>query len=244
MRNTAAMPGLAAPGSCEWVFEDGGVKLLSVQARWPQLEETSPGVRRVNRYYEALAERWLKRWEGSLQSQARAALASGGTADAPPEGGIGSLPWSAGLDFTVTLFQNGTLSLYIDAVENVGQRRPRRVRQGDVWRLPSGTPVTLRELLPPRRWWRLPVLEEVRRQAGRQLQAGEAVFYDDWVRLVSKRFSPSRFYLTKTGPEVFYPVEAIAPAMEGFPTFSLAGLLQEEAEKAPCSEENAECATF
>ena len=199
MKKAPVAPKLAEAGYCERVLTDGDAKLLRLRARWPRMEETSPGIRRVNRYYDALAL-------GDPRAE--------------------RLPWSASLDFTVTHFQNGVLSLYIDAVEDVGARRPRRVRQGDAWLLPSGVPLTLRELLPrQRRWWRGPVLEAVRRQAGSRLQAGEAVFYDDWVKLVSKRFSPRRFYLTESGPVVFYPVESVAPAMEGFPTFPLSELL-------------------
>lgn len=237
MKKPPGPPKLAEPGCCERVFLDGEVKLLTVRARWPHLEETSPGAVRINRYYDALADRWLKRWEGPVQARAKAALAAGS-----PEGE--KLPWSASLDFTVTLFQDGVLSLYLDAAEEVGHRRPNRVRQGDAWLLPSGIPLTLRELLPRRRWWRGPVLEAIRRQAGRRLQSGEAIFYDDWVKLVSKRFSPRRFYLTENGPVVFYPVESVAPAMEGFPSFSLAELLPDRAERAPYPEENAECPTF
>ena len=221
MKKTPGESRLTKAGSCERVLLCGDSKLLSIQAKWPQLEETSPGIRRVNHYYEALADRWLKRWDGPLQEQAKKVLAAGN-----PE--ADTLPWSVSLDFTVTHFQDGVLSLYIDAVEDVGARRPRRVRQGDTWRLPSGVPLTLRELLPRKRWWRLPVLEAVRRQAGRQLQSGEAVFFDDWVKLMSKRFSPRRFYLTESGPVVFYPVESVAPAMEGFPAFSISELLSQE----------------
>lgn len=206
------IPKLIQPGSYENTLEEGGRVLLTLRLRWPRLEEDTPGLRRVNRYYDALADRWRLRWEKVLFEQAKAAP------EPPLE------PWTAALDFTVTRFDDGLFSLYLDAVENTGGRRPRRVRQGDVWRLPEGTPVTLRELLPPHRWWRGPVLSEIRRQIGGQIQAGESVYYDDWLRLVSRKFSPGRFYLTGRGVEVFYPVESIAPAMEGFPTFLLAPL--------------------
>lgn len=200
---------LAEPGTYEEVFREGETVLLTVRARWPRLEESCPGCRRVNRYYEALADRWKRRWAGPLLEQARAA--------AGPE----TPPWEARLDFTVTLFQDGTFSLHWEAAEDVGARRPRRVRQGDAWRLPEGVPITLRELLPPRRWWRGPVLEEVRRQIGQRVNTGEAVFFEDWPALVSRKFSPGRFYLTEEGPVVFYPAETLAPAMEGFPSFLL-----------------------
>lgn len=211
MKKACSAPALGQAGSYEETFREGGVELLSVRARWPRLEGEGPGFRRVNRYYESLFERWRARWAGPLLSQAKAREP-------------GAPPWEARLDFTVTLFEEGLFSLYWEVWEEVGARRPRRVRQGDVWRLPEGLPVTLRELLPPRRWWRGPVLEEVRRQIGERLQAGETVFYEDWPGLVSRKFSPGRFFLTEEGPVVFYPVESIAPAMEGFPAFSLGAL--------------------
>ena len=214
MKKEFSIPTLEEPGNYEETFREGDSVLLTVKARWPRLEENGPGSRRINRYYAALADRWKKRWAGPLLEQAKALA------------GPGAPPWSASLDFTVTLFEDGFFSLYWDASEYVGGRRPRRVRQGDVWRLPEGTPVTLRELLPPRRWWRGPILEEVRRQIGAQVNTGEAVFYEDWPSLASRKFSPGRFFLTADGPVIFYPVESIAPAMEGFPRFSLKGLME------------------
>lgn len=213
MKKETPAPRLDEAGTYEQVFRDGETVLLTVRARWPRLEEDSPGLKRVNRYYDALADRWKRRWEGPLLEQARAA-------DGPE-----TPPWEASLDFTVALFQDGLLSLYVDAVEHTGERRPRRVRQGDVWQVNAGVPVTLRELLPPHRWWKGPVITEIRRQIGSRVNTGEAVFYEDWLRLASQKFSPGRFYLTREGPAVFYPIESIAPAMEGFPTFSL-GLLE------------------
>ena len=209
MQNKPVAPRLARPGEYQQVFKDGEAVLLTVSMRWPRLEEDSPGLKRINRYYDALADRWRRRWEGPLLTQARAAAGP----DTPP--------WSASLDFTVTLFQEGTLSLYVDAAEDTGGRYPDRVRQGDTWRVPSGVPVTLPELLPPRRWWRGPVVEEVRRQVGQRVSAGEAIFFEDWLKLCSQRFSSDRFYLTPEGPVVFYPVRSIAPDLEGFPAFLL-----------------------
>ena len=112
-------------------------------------------------------------------------------------------PWEAALDFTVTLLSDGLFSLYWEAAEDVGARRPRRLRRPP--------PV------PPVRWTR---------RIGERLNAGEAVFYEDWPSLASRKFSPGRFYLTEEGPMVFYPVESIAPAMEGFPAFTLKGLVE------------------
>lgn len=209
MEKELSAPCLSQPGTCQEVFQDGERVLLTVSARWLQLEGDSPGVRRINRYYQSLSEAWKRRWAGPLLERAKAAA----TPDSPP--------WEARLDLTVTLLSQELLSLRWDVVEDVGLRRPRRLRTGDTWLLPQGTPVTLRELLPPRRLWKKGIVEEVRRQIGRRVEAGESVFYEDWHSLAARKFSPGRFYLTGDGPVVFYPVETIAPAMEGFPSFPL-----------------------
>lgn len=209
MKQTSEAPRAVPPGTYRQVFRDGESVLLTVTQRWPRLGGEGPGPRRIDRYYDALAERWRRRWQGPLLARAKAA--------AGPE----TPPWEASLDFTVTRFQDGLFSLWLDAWEDTGARRPRRVRMGDTWRVSDGDPVTLRELLPPQRWWRGPVLEEVRRQIGGRVSAGEAIFYDDWPQLASRLFSPDRFYLTEQGAAVFYPVESIAPALEGFPTFPI-----------------------
>ena len=210
MKKAPIEPVLAQPGAYRQVFRDGETVLLTAAARWPRLAEASPGLRRVTRYYNALAARWRRWWEGPLLERARAA--------AGPE----TPPWSASMDFTVTLFSPDLLSLFIDIVEETGSR-PRRVRLGDVWALPSGVPLELKELLARRRW-RSAALETVRAQVEERVSSGDCLYYEDWPRLVSARFSPQRFYLTGEGPVVFYPPEAIAPALEGFPTFSLASL--------------------
>lgn len=222
MKNAPSTITPAAPGAYRQVFKEGESVLLTVTARWPQLEETSPGTRRINRYYDALLQRWRRRWEGPLLEQAGAA--------AGPE----TPPWSASLDFTVTRSDPERLSLWWEASEETAGRR-RRVRRGDVWALPAGVPVSLWELLPRRRWQRGAVMECVRGQIGQRLRAGESIYYEDWPRLASRHFSPERSYLTPEGPVVFYPPETIAPSLEGFPTFSLRELCPD---KRPGGKEN------
>lgn len=221
MKQPPAPPQLAAEGQYRQTFRQGEAVLLTASARWPRFREDSPGLKRLNRYYDALADRWQKRWEGPLLDRAKAAQG--------PE----TPPWQAEMTFTVTLFTPELFSLYLDITEDTGSPRPRTLRLGDAWHIPSGVPLTLRELLPHQRWWRRPVLSEVRRQIGARLSAGEALYHEDWLSLVSRRFSPHRFYLTEAGPQLFYPPDAIAPPLEGFPTFSLAALLPPPEETIP-----------
>lgn len=221
MKETPAELRLAPAGTYERVFRDGERVLLTVKAGWPVLEDSGPGPRRVNRYYEALFTRWRKRWEGPVLDRARAAA------------GPDTAPWEAGIDFKATRLESGLLSLFWDVREETGQRRPLRFRRGDTWRLPEGVPVTLRELLPPGRRWKRAVLDEVRRQIGEQLDRGESLYWTEWSRLAALRFSPDRFFLTEGGPAVFYPVESIAPALEGFPTFPLTRLMSASRASGP-----------
>ena len=71
MKKANVEPQLAQPGTYRKVFRDGETVLLTVTQRWPRLAGDSPGLRRIDRYYDALAERWRKRWEGPLLERAK-----------------------------------------------------------------------------------------------------------------------------------------------------------------------------
>lgn len=178
--------------------------LLTLRARWPQPEGEDRASRRLRRYYDRLAQRWLERWTGPLLERAKAAQARN---------------WQAEMDFTVTCFENGLLSLYIDLSETTD--RPRAVRLGDVWEMERGTPVALPDLLGRPRRWRNWALEQVEKQAEGRVGSGEYLYYEDWPQLCRRWFSPERYYLTAEAPVVFYPMETIAPALEGVPVFPL-----------------------
>lgn len=186
------------------VFPGEEGPLLTLRARWPQPEGEGRASRRLRRYYDRLARRWLARWTGPLLEKARAARAR---------------DWQAGMDFTVTYLEDGLLSLYIDLTETAD--RPRTVRLGDVWELKRGTPVALPALLGASRRWKNRVLEQVETQAAERVGSGEYLYYEDWPQLCRRWFSPERYYLTAEGPVVFYPMETIAPALEGVPAFPL-----------------------
>ena len=75
--------------------------------------------------------------------------------------------------------------------------------------------------LLPRRSGRRQLLELAARQIQRQEQAGTARYRPDWRRQLRRRFNPQNYYLTEEGLAFFYPMYAIAPAVEGLPTFLL-----------------------
>lgn len=220
MAKAVVLPQLEQPGVWEQVFREEGREILTAKAHWPRLCEGSPGLRRVSRYYDHLVKQWQKRWEGPLLTQAKAMV---------PEGGR---PWTVSLRYEITLFTPQVLSLWWEVSEDTGERRPKRIRQGDIWALPQGVPVLPGELFAPLgKSWRKAVLAEVERQIAERLQAGESLFKEDWLQRIGPALSSEGFYLTEEGPWLFYPVESIAPALEDFPTFPLTSLLPPEPEE-------------
>ena len=139
--------------------------VLTISLRWPKLDDALPGPRRVGRYYRQVSEQWKTRWEGEFYRQACAAAAAAREASRP------FAPWSASLDFTVTHLDGTFLSLYQDAVEDTGDRRPVTVRRGDTWTMPSGTPCSLSSFFPPRSRWRRQVLSELTIQAEKRVSS-------------------------------------------------------------------------
>ena len=55
----------------------------------------------------------------------------------------------------------------------------------------------------------------------RQETAGISRYHEGVRRLLRRHFNPQNFYLTAEGLSFFYPMYAIAPAMEGIPVFTL-----------------------
>ena len=211
MKQELSPPRLGEPGHYVQVYRDGERVLLTVRADWPRLEETSPGLRRINRYYDRLVQKLRERWEGELLARAKAEA----TPDTPP--------WEAVLSFTVSLLTPELLSLTWTAAEDLGGERPSRMMEGDTWSLPDGLPLPLSHFLLPH-CQKKALLKELSTQIQARSATGESLFYEDWPLRINTYFSPRRFFLTPEGPILFFPMKTIAPAMEGFPAFSLSAL--------------------
>ena len=202
----------AAPEERVLTLEEEPVLTLSLRA--PELEEATPGLRRIGRCFARQAQAWLVRWEGPLYALACAALREAREQSRPFS------PWTAALDFTVTRNSGGLLSLHTDAAERHGTARPLLVRSGETWDLSSGTPVSLSALFPARRQ-RRQVRSAVADQCARRASSGEYLFYEDWPRRTEADFDPDNFYLTEDALVIFYPLHTLCPAAEGIPEFFL-----------------------
>ncbi len=225
MKQELSPPRLLDPGHYEEVHRDGDRVLLTIRADWPRLEETAPGLRRINRYYERLAQKLRERWEGELLIRARAEA----TSSTPP--------WEVSLGFDVTLLTPELFSLTWTAAENLGGERPHTMMEGDVWSLPDGLPLPLSHFFPAR-CRKQHIISEISNQIQARLATGESLFYEDWLHRLHAHFSPRHFFLSSAGPVLFYPTKTISPAIEGFPSFSLSSLSTWKDKEERSEEEN------
>ena len=190
-----------------------GKLALKIRQRYPKLIGQGAAIEAINRYHKALAEQWRQRWEGELAKLACEAMAQQEGEERPP--------WEAVLDFTVTYHEDSLLSLYTDAYEFTGGAHGHTVRRGDTWDTAEGLPRSLFSFFPSECHPKRLSLAEITAQTQTMQTSGEHLFFDDVEVLIRENFDPALFYLTPDGVAVFYPLYAIAPYVEGFPTFVL-----------------------
>ena len=198
----------------EWTVEE--IPVLSASISLPEPVPAADKVsRRIRRYYQLQCRSFLRYCETYLLPAAaeeyRAALAA-------------SLPlphFRAELTYQVTYNDGGLWSLYTQSRESGFSGRPTLLRHGDTWDLTSGYPVPLSAFFPRRSGWKRRLMEAAEAEIQRQETAGISRYHEGVRRLLRRHFNPQNFYLTAEGLSFFYPMYAIAPAMEGIPAFTL-----------------------
>lgn len=164
------------------VLRAQGRPVLSLTLSLPRLTGGGPGAERVNRHFSRLREAWRRHWTGPLYREA--------AQNAPP-------PWSASLDYQVTLHTPERFSLLWTAAVTRG-RHTRTVCCGECWDLKTGALLTLGEVLPLRRRALLACLSDA-------LERQADLLRPDWKDRLGRALDPDRFYLTPQGPVLFFP---------------------------------------
>ena len=197
----------------EWTVEGLPVLTAAVSLPAPVSVESSVS-RRIRRYYRLQCRSFLRYCEKILfplaAAEYRAALAN-------------SVPlpsFRAELTYCVTYNENGLWSLYTQSREVTLSGRTLLTRHGDTWDLASGYPVPLSSFFPPRSGWKKRLLHLAAGEIQRQEEAGIARYREDWRRRLRHSFNSRNFFLTTGGLSFFFPMYAIAPAMEGIPVFT------------------------
>ena len=195
-----------------WTVEEIPVLTAAVSLPEP-VPAADPISRRIRRYYQLQYRSFLRYCETYLLPLAaeeyRAALA----ASQP-------LPrLHAELTYQITYHEGGLWSLFTQSREQGPGGQAALLRRGDTWDLASGYPVALSSLFPRRSGWKRRLLAAAEAQALQREEAGVSQYHEGVRRLLRRHFNSQNFYLTAEGLVLFYPMYAIAPAMEGIPTF-------------------------
>ena len=198
----------------EWTVE--GLPVLTAQVSLPEpVGSENRTTRRIRRYYRAQCRAYLHYCGHQLFPQASAAYRAALAASAP-------LPcFRAELDFCVTYNENGFWSLYTQSREPGPDGRTLLRRWGDTWDLRTGYPAALPSFFPPHSGWKKQLLHLAAGEIRQQETAGYARYLPGWQRKLRRNFNARNFYLTPEGLVFFYPMYAIAPAMEGIPAFTV-----------------------
>ena len=199
-------------GEREWTVEE--IPVLRATVALPQPVEESAW-RRIGGLYRIQRRAFLRYCEGELLPQA--------TAEAREALGNGVLPplFEADLSWRETYRTGRLWSLYTETREHTAPGPPSLHRWGDTWDLRTGYPLPLSAFFPPRFPWRKRLLETAEAAVRRQEARGEAQYLPDWRRRMRRSFRAGNYYLTPEGIAFFFPMYALAPAVEGIPVFLL-----------------------
>ncbi len=198
----------------EWTVEE--IPVLTAAVSLPEPVPAADRIsRRIRRYYQLQCRSFLRYCEAYLLPLAAAEYRAALAASQP-------LPrFHAELTYQVTYNEGGLWSLYTQSREQGPGGQTALLRRGDTWDLASGYPVALSALFPRRSGWRRRLLEAVEAEAAQRTAAGVSQYHEGVRRRLRQYFNPQNFYLTGEGLAVFYPMYAIAPAMEGIPVFTI-----------------------
>ena len=198
----------------EWTVEE--IPVLTAAVSLPEPVPAADRIsRRIRRYYQLQCRSFLRYCEAYLLPLAAAEYRAALAASQP-------LPrFHAELTYQVTYNEGGLWSLYTQSREQGPGGQTALLRRGDTWDLASGYPVALSALFPRRSGWRRRLLEAVEAEAAQRMAAGVSQYHEGVRRRLRQYFNPQNFYLTGEGLAVFYPMYAIAPAMEGIPVFTI-----------------------
>lgn len=198
----------------EWAVE--GIPVLSATVELPVPKSADrrhwP---RLRQYYQLQSRAYLRYCAHWLLPQAEAEyrLALANSTPLPH--------FRAELTYQVTYRDGHLWSLYTQSREQTLPGQLLLTRRADTWDLSTGYPVPLRDFFSRRAPWRRQLLAFAAEEIRRQERSGTAQYREDWRKRLRRSFNPENYYLTPEGLVFFFPMYAIAPAIERIPTFLL-----------------------
>jgi len=127
--------------------------------------------------------------------------------------------FEAFVDFVVTYNQNCMISLYFDQYEFAGGAHGLTVRYADTWNLNKSKKMELSDFFVHRSNYKEYIIRTINKQIEEALAKKDAMYFDDYEKLVRENFKTNNFYLSKDGLVIFFQQYDIAPYAAGLPTF-------------------------
>jgi hypothetical protein len=186
--------------------------LLRCSVKYPQFYSNVFPVGCVNQRYASLATAYAHHCREALFQQAKEQYEEDIQTGAPVR------IFEAVTDYTVTLNEDCTLSLYFDRYEYTGGAHGGTVRSADTWDIALCARIRLSALCALPAHCREYVIEQVIRQIETQIGEGE-YYFDDYQRNAAIHFSPQSFYLVPEGVTVYYQQYDLAPYSSGILEF-------------------------
>ena len=188
--------------------------VLHCSLHLPRLTGGGRGIRRIDRYYQHLAQYLVRTWERRLYPIACEDAVQARAASYPFQ------PYEVEITYQVTCLQDGLLSLYWDCRQRFGKARD-TFRQGDTWVLDTGSPLPMSSFFPRGTKLRNLLPRAAAEQAASNAAAGTSVYFDSCPALLRRYFDRRRFYLTPDDLAFFYPSATVAPWEEGIAVFTV-----------------------
>jgi len=197
----------------EWMVD--GIPVLAAQVSVPEPTHTEDRIsRRIRRYYQLQCRSYLRYCEKWLFPQAAAEYQAALASSTP-------LPcFRAELSYQITYHNEQFLSLYTQSRELTLPGHTLMTRRGDTWNLVTGYPVPVSDWFPPRHPWKRILISWAEEEIQRQERAGISCYHDTWQKNLRRYLNPQNYYLAPGGLTYFFPMYALAPAVEGIPTFT------------------------
>lgn len=190
------------------VMKYNGETVLRYRIEYPVFHWPRQAPKRINRYYQQLAQFQRHSIQSELYCQAVRQYRYAIKNDLP-------MPvYEVQIDFVVTDQTECSASLYMERYEFTGGAHGNTLRTSQTWNVPQAFRLSLGQILrcgDPKHY----LLEHIQSQIAKNPDN----YFDNGSMLAVKTFNPNQFYCTPQGLVIYYQPYDIAPHSSGVPEF-------------------------
>lgn len=130
-------------------------------------------------------------------------------------------PYETVMKYTITQNSNCILSTYFDQYEYTGGAHGMTLRTSNTFSLQTGDNITLRSIFKGKLYYRSILIDEIKRQAEKNILDNPGIYFENYLELIEKSFNENSFYLTEDAINIYYQQYDIAPYATGIVVFSI-----------------------